>query len=216
MTDCAHTRMLTVSRQLGSGGESIARAAAEALGFRYFDSEVITRAAEEAGASEDLVSEAEHIPSLRRRMLQALAANPGLSAAGWFQPAQAAPGLFMTSADYRRFIEDVVREIAAEGNAVILGHGGQVLLSDRWDTLKVLVTGSSERRALRVQGMLETHDHALAEKTLCDWDAGRRAFYDHAYHIDWLSPLNYDLCLNTDHMSEAEATETVVDSARRR
>jgi cytidylate kinase len=182
--------MVTVSRQLGSGGEAVAQAAAARLGFRYFDSEVITRAATEAEVSEDLVSQAEQIPSLRQRMLQALAANPGLSAAGWFQPAEAAPGLFMTSADYRRFIEDVVREIATEGEAVVLGHAGQVLLHDRWDTLKVLVTGSPEQRAQRVQGMLETHDHALAEKTLTDWDAGRRAFYDRCYHIDWLSPVN--------------------------
>lgn len=216
MTDCSHTRMITLSRQLGSGGESIARATADALGFRYLDSEIITRAAEEAGASEAVMTQSEHIPSLRQRMLAALAGNPGLSAAGWFQPAQAAPGLFMTSALYRRFIEDVVRDVAAEGQAVILGHGGQALLRDRWDTLKVLVTGSPERRALRVQGMLETHDHDLAEKTLCEWDAGRRTFYDHAYHIDWLSPLNYDLCLNTDHMTEAEAIETVVEAARRR
>lgn len=208
--------MITVSRQLGSGGETIARATAAELGFRYLDGEIITRAAEEAGASEAVMSQTEHIPSLRQRMLAALAGNPGLSAAGWFQPAQAAPGLFMTSALYRRFIEDVVRAVAGDGQAVILGHGGQALLRDRWDTLKVLVTGSAERRALRVQGMLETHDHELAAKTLCEWDAGRRAFYEHAYRIDWLSPLNYDLCLNTDHMSEPEAIAAVVDAARRR
>jgi cytidylate kinase len=95
-------------------------------------------------------------------------------------------------------------------------RGLQVLLRERWDTLKVLVTGSPEKRAQRVQSMLETHDHALAQKTLCEWDADRRAFYDRCYHIDWLSPLNYDLCLNTDHMSEPEAIATVVEAARQR
>lgn len=216
MMQCDHIRMVTVSRQLGSGGESIARAAASELGFRYLDDEVITRAAREAEVPADLVSQAEHIPSFRRRMLQALAANPGLAAAGWFQPAETAPGPFMTSAVYRRFIEDVVREIAAEGHAVILGHAGQALLRDRWDTLKVLVTGSPERRAQRVQAMIETHDHALAEKTLVEWDNGRHAFYDRCYRIDWLSPVNYDLCLNTDHMTEPEAVQAVVDAACRR
>lgn len=216
VTDCNHIRMVTFSRQLGSGGEAIAQATAAALGFRYVDREVITRAAQDAEVPEDLVSDAEHIPSLRRRMLQILTANPGLAAASWFQPASVAPGPFMTSAVYRGFIEDVVREIAAEGDAVILGHAGQFLLRERWDTLKVLITGSPARRIHRVQAMLETHDESFAEKTITDWDSGRRAFYDRCYRIDWLSPTNYDVCLNTDHMTETEASELIIGAARRR
>lgn len=200
----------------GSGGEDIAQASAAELGFRYVDHEVIERAAREAGVSEEAVSEAEHIPSLRKRMLQALTANPGIAPTSWYQPGPATPSLFLTSAHYRRFIEGVVREIAGDGEAVVLGHAGQVVLRDRWDTLKVLVTGSTEKRVARVKQRLATEDHAEAEKALAQSDDDRRCFFDRCYHAEWLSPLNYDLCLNTDHMTIPEAVEAVVAAARRR
>ena len=61
---------ITVSVQLGSGGFTIARSIADRLGFRYYDWEVTSQAAEEAGVSAEVLASAERVPSLAERIME--------------------------------------------------------------------------------------------------------------------------------------------------
>lgn len=208
-----HIRVVTFSRQVGAGGESIARATAERLGFRYVDREVIDRASEAAGVTPELVENAEHFPSLKARMLASLTSSQGLMALSWFTPAPYVPNPLYTSERYRALVQDVIKEVAKEGEAVILGHGGQVILRERWDTLRILVTGSDHLRILRVQERMETGDPEPARRHVEQSDQERATYFDHVYGLDWLSPKLYDLCINTDHWSIEEAVGLVVSAA---
>ncbi len=208
-----HIRVITFSRQVGAGGESIARASAERLAFRYVDREVIDRAAEAAGVTPELVDSAEHFPSLKERMLASLTSSPGLMALSWFTPAPYVPNLLYTSARYRVLVQDVIKEVVREGDAVILGHGGQVILRDRWDTLRILVTGSDHLRMLRVQERLETNSPEAARRYVEQSDQERATYFERIYGMEWLSPKLYDLCINTDHWSLQQAVDLVVSAA---
>jgi len=81
-----HTNVISISRQVGSAGEEVASAVAQALDFRLIDYQVIQAAAEDAGVSPETVSEAEHTPSLMTRILEALAKNPTMPVAAWADP----------------------------------------------------------------------------------------------------------------------------------
>lgn len=214
-----HTRMVTVSRQIGSGGEEIARRVAKQLGFRYLDREVTERAAHDAGVDPEAVSEAEYIPSLKKRMVSALAANPGLLAFAWFAPGPYLSNPLYTSGRYRMLIESVVCELAREGGAVILGHGAQAILKDRWDTVKVLVSGGDERRILRLRAAGEEGGQLspeAARRIMEASDAERHAYFDRVYGLQWLSPKLYDICISTDHMTPEEAANIICDAAAAR
>ncbi len=207
-----NTRVISVVRQVGSAGEEVAQSVAQKLGFRYIDYQIIQDAAREAGVSAETVSEAEHTPSLMTRILEALARNPSMPVAAWADPVPLSTSPLITSTDYRTFVEDVIRDLAAQGNCLIVGHAAQVILKDRHDTLRVLVTGSTQFRVRRVMSGMAV-DEKTALKTVEKTDAERVDYFKRFYDTGYLSPWTYDLCINTDHMSPAQAADLIAHAA---
>ena len=207
-----NTRVISISRQVGTSGEEVARQSAERLGFRYIDYQVIQTAAREAGVSAETVSEAEHSPSLLTRILEALARNPSMPVAAWADPVPLATSPLYTSTDYRTFIEDVIRDVAQEGSCLIVGHAAQVILRERFDTLHVLVTGSPAFRARRIMAGMGV-DEKAALKTVERTDNERLDYFRRFYDTGWLTPCTYDLCINTDHLNPEQSAELVVQAA---
>jgi cytidylate kinase len=205
--------IVTFSTQMGSGGSRIGRAVAEKLRFRYYDWEVISQAASEAGVSPEVlaIATSERPPGFFERMMARLA---GLGAGEDPSSETASPRLsMMNSEDYRQFLEHVVQELGAQGDAVIVNHSGQVILRDLPGVLKVLVTGGFERRVAR---LAETQGRPpdAARKTVEDSDRQRSDYFKRVYHIEWLSMSNYDLALNTDRVSAELAADMVATAAR--
>ncbi len=210
-----NTRVISVSRQVGTAGEEVALALSKKLNFRFIDYQVIQDAAQEAGVSPETVSEAEHTPSLMTRLLEALARNPSMPVAAWADPIPLAASPLYTSTDYRKFAEDVIREMADQGECVIVGHAAQVILRDRLDTVRVLVTGSNSYRARRIRagmGVDEKGALKIIEKT----DNERLDYFRRFYETGWLTPCSYDLCISTDHMNPEQAAEMVAKAAELR
>jgi hypothetical protein len=204
--------IVTVSRQTGSQGEELGRAVASALDLPYFDHEIIARAARVANVSEQTIEQAERVPSLLTRMIEALGRYP----AG-FELAEAAPGLgaipTLSSDAYRAFIEQVIRGLAEGAGAVILGHGGQVILRGHPDAVHVLVCAPLEQRVRAVAAAEDVSiEEARRRVKLADQD--RAAFFQRYYQVNWRDGANYDLTLNTGRMPLSTAVEAVVCVAR--
>jgi hypothetical protein len=200
--------VVTFSNQLGADGVAIARAVAAKTGFRYYDWEIISQAAAEAGVSPEVVAvaEMERSPNLIERILHRLGTFGEAE-----EPSAAAPAArmsIMTSDDYRQFIEHVIRGLADAGEAVIVNHAGQAILRDRPAVLKVLVRGSQEIRAARLAGRQGiAREQALAN--VRQSDSQRSDFFRRAYHMDWLSAAAYDVTLNTDVVATDLAADFV-------
>jgi cytidylate kinase len=208
---------VTFSVQLGSGGFAIARAVAEKLGYRYYDWEVTSQAAEMAGVSPDVVQQAERVPGFLERIMRRLSTAPALTAEeAVLEPAPAvmvSAVQSLTLDDYRQFIERVVRELADKGEAVIVGHAAQAILRERPGVFKVLILGSLRRRSERLaaeQGV--SVEQAMA--TIKQSDKDRAELFKRAYHIDWLDAAVYDLCINTDSVPVDVGVEFVSAAAR--
>ena len=107
-----NSRVISITRQVGTAGEEVAAATAERMGWRLVDYQVIQRASQEAGVSVEAVTEAEHTPSLVTRILEALARNPSVPVAAWADPLPLATSPLATSTDYRQMIEDVLKDVA--------------------------------------------------------------------------------------------------------
>ncbi len=210
-----NTRVISISRQVGAAGEEVARAVATQVGYRLIDYQVIQEAAREAGVSPETVSEAEHTPSLLTRILESLARNPSMPAAAWADPVPLAASPLYTSADYRKFVEQVIRDLADQGECVIVGHAAQVMLRNRRDALRVLVTGSPEFRATRIMAGMSV-DEKTALKTVERTDNERLDYFRRFYDTGWLTPCTYDLCINTDSIPPEHAADLVVSAARSR
>ena len=205
--------VVTFCTQMGTGGSRIARAVAEKLRYRYYDWEVISQAANEAGVSPEVlaVATSERLPGFFERMMTRLA-GLGTGEEMSSGPAPPRPNL-LTSDDYRQFLERVVRELGNRGEAVIVNHSGQVVLRDTPGVLKVLVTGSHDRRAARLS-QAQGAEPVATLKLIEDSDKQRADYFKRLYRMDWLSMSNYDLALNVDHVSPDLAVDMVAAAAR--
>src|SRR5215211_2206540 len=130
--------ILSVARQAGAQGETVGRAVAERLGWAYVDREIITQAAAMARVSEATIEQAERVPSLLTRMMEALGRYPS-----GFELAEAIPGAPhvppLTSEAYRSLIEQVVHQLEETTDAVLIGHASQAVLRGSRRAVHLLV-----------------------------------------------------------------------------
>lgn len=210
-----NTRVITIARTVGSLGEEVAREVARRLGYRYVDYQIVQQAAQEAGASPEAIAEAQQAPSLLTRLLETLARNPSMPETVWANPAAPIDSPLYTSGDYRRFVEQVITDVADQGRAVILGHSAQAVLRGRTDVLRTLVTASLDHRVRRVMDAMGI-DAKEAEKVIKRSDHERIVFMDRIYELGWLSPEDYDVCVNTDHLNPEQVAELVIKAAELR
>ena len=108
---------------------------------------------------------------------------------------------------YEELIIDVIRETAEAGNAVIVAHGAAIPLAKTEGVLRILVTASPETRAARVAA--EAHGEMRAKKLVEDSDAARAEFFKRFYKVASEQPTHYDLVINTDRLSPADAAALV-------
>jgi cytidylate kinase len=205
--------VITVARQMGSGGDLIGAEVAQTLGIHLLDHQILHAAAEAAGVAPETMQQAEAAPNLIERMLEYLGQHTGgldpltdFSMEGAFTPALAADS-------YRTVIEQVIRKTAAETDAVILRHAGGVVLRDVPYVLRVMICAPARVRIDRLQ----QHEHLSgveAERRIREDDKSRTDFFQTYYKVNWLNPALYDLCINTANFSDKAAVDLIVQSQR--
>lgn len=210
--------VIALSVLVGSGGYAVAHHVADRLGFRYYDWEITSEAANRAGVAPSDVIAAERLPGFLERMMVRLGAVSAMSienSSGFADPSPAVWNTALqslTSDDYRLVIEHVIEELAERGSAVIVGHAGQYTLRDRPRVLKVLITGSVKLRTRRL-ALEQGVDQVQAEAMVKQSDRDRRELLKRLYHFDWLDSAMYDLSLNTDHLSVEYAADVIAAAA---
>jgi cytidylate kinase len=196
-------RIICVSHLTGAEGEAVARGVAERLAFRYLDEEIIETAAEWVDLDPSVVGDVERRKSLMTRITesmrgQSLPTRP--DASGQSRSGTAALRQMPTDEDLRVLITDAIREAAQEGDIVIASHAASVVLADRKDALRVLVTASQRTRVGRIAGARNL-DARQAEKVLAEEDAARADYLKRFHGIELELPIHYDLVVNTDDLT---------------
>ncbi len=203
--------VVTVSRQLGSGGRVVGRLVADKLGIAYVDHEIVSRAALLAGVSEEALGEAdERRPSLLTYIADLLARYPTAAELG-IPTVDVEPPLSQDT--YRKLIEDVIRDVASKGSAVIVGRAGQVILKDHKWALHVHVVAPFERRVQQTMNR-EGLTRVEAEKRVRESDRDRGGYTRTYYKADWDDPLLYHLVVNTGRLDVETAANIIVDASR--
>lgn len=225
--------VVTLSRQMGSGGEEVARRVAEALGLQVVDRARLQQAAEEAGvprvAFEELTYEGRR--TLVEEMLRILQAMPAIPVApqasrheviGPFRlpfggvfasPIPSAQSIAEAMERYVEIVGMVVRDLAETGNVLFLGQGSQAILRDHPGALHVLVVAKFHHRVAAVAEALELTQRE-AERRVRANDRARADFLRRHYRLDWLAPEHYHLVLNTSLLGWEAAVQVVVAAAK--
>lgn len=172
--------VITISRQLGSLGDEVAEEVAKRLGFRVVCRELINQAARRAGAPEMALAAIDDLGLLDLR--------PSHRARKAYQAA----------------VRSVMIELAGEGQVIIVGRAGQVILGDWPDVLHIKVMAPIELRAERVAHAQKISMEAARSQVETS-DASRRSYLRRYYHVRWDNPELYDLIVNTARLEPDQA-----------
>ena len=220
--------ILTLSRQLASDGDAIARGVAQALGLRVVDQGVINQAAIEAGvprvAMEELGYEGRR--SLVERMLRIVYGMPAIPTTlePAFKDAAVAPAMLgsflsplhrpmsVSMREYVRVVGMVIRNLAHGGDVIVVGRGGQMVLRDMPGVLHAQVIAPFARRVAILER--EEIDRRQASARLRASDLARADYLQRYHGANWLDPMLYDLLINTDHLPLPVAVAAVVGACQ--
>ena len=173
-------RVITISREFGSGGRTIGKKVAEELGIPCYDSELLQKIAEESGFDENYIKDAgEYAPG------------------GFLASAFSHRGAGPNNADYLWEIQyKIITELAEKGPCVIVGRCADYILRDKADCLKVFVHADLRFRAERIVKEYGERD-VSPEQRLKDKDKRRAAYYRFYTDMKWGHAQNYDITLNS-------------------
>jgi cytidylate kinase len=181
--------IITISREMGSGGIPIAHMVAEKLNYKLIDGEAIMEAANSYGLSPEAVEQADEKPPH-----------------------------FVDTLDSKQFldlhlIELIILEAALKGNVVIYGRGGQDLLKDISSVLRTRIIAPFEDRVER-WAEREWLDPDRARYLVRKSDQQRAGFIKYYFDRNWDDSVYYDLIINTQRLSEETAVNIICDSIK--
>ena len=180
-------KTLTISRELGSLGTLIAQMVAERLDYRLVWREVINKAATQVGSPEIALAEIDDLGLLGLR-----------------------PSEHAFKA-YHQAVRSIIEDLASEGEVVILGRAGQVILQDNPTVLHVKILAPRNLRIERIatrRSIISEAARAQIEQS----DRTRRCYLRRYYDVDWRDPELYDLVINTLRL-DPNAAATVIEKA---
>lgn len=178
-------RIITISREFGSGGRFIGEEVAKKLGIAYYDKNIIGQIAEKSGLSPEYIQENAE-----------LSPKKGLFA-------YAFSGRDITGKSVEDMVYETQRNIilglAEKEPCVIIGRNADYILKDRDDVLNVFIHGDMPEKIKRITGLYNVKEKE-AVKTMADTDKRRRTNYNFYTDQNWGKASNYTLCLNSSQL----------------
>ena len=196
-------KIITISREFGSGGRTIGHKVAEALGIPFYDKELVEHIALESGFAPKFIEEhGEH--------------SPGKSLFSYAFAPQGVPGVMngLSTADFLWNIQcNVILQLAEKGPCVIVGRNADYILKDREDCLHAYIHADLAYRADRIVRLYGESEKS-PEARLQEKDKRRRVNYQHYTGRTWGTAQNYDICLNSSTIGIDACADIIVSMVK--
>ncbi len=186
-------RIITISREFGSGGRTIGKMAAKRLGIRCYDNELIQKIAQESGFVEEYIrEEGEHAPQGNWLASSFIGWN-------WNGP---------TNQDRLWTIQrNIILDLAESESCVIVGRCADFILRDK-NCLTVFIHSSMEKRALRIVNEYGERSES-PEQRLKNKDKRRAAYYRFYTDMKWGKAQNYHIALDSGELGLEKCTDII-------
>lgn len=184
-------RVITISRQFGSGGHSIGKSVAEQLGIPYYDKEILDRIVAETGYAPGFVEKTSEYATSNNSLLWNLVMKYSSSHVPEENPADV---IYFAQAK-------IIKETAEKESCVIVGRCSDYVLRDREDCLHIFICSDKHSRAKRIMENYEDTGKPI-EKRIDDKDTRRKIYYSHYTDRVWGAPENYHAVLNSGALGE--------------
>ena len=189
-------RIITISREFGSGGRFIGEEVAKKLGVAYYDKDIIGKIAEQSGLSPEYIQENAELSPKKGLFAYAFSGRDitGKSVGDMVYEAQ----------------RKIIMEIAEKESCVIIGRNADFILKDRNDVLNVFIHGDMPEKIQRIIDLYNVEEKE-AVKMMADTDKRRMTNYNFYTEQKWGKASNYTLCLNSSQLGYDRCEKIILD-----
>ena len=189
-------RIITISREFGSGGRFIGEEVAKKLGIAYYDKNIIGQIAEKSGLSPEYIQENAELSPKKGLFAYAFSGRDitGKSVEDMVYEAQ----------------RNIILELAEKEPCVIIGRNADYILKDRDDVLNVFIHGDMLEKIKRITGLYNVKEKE-AVKMMADTDKRRRTNYNFYTDQNWGKASNYTLCLNSSQLGYDKCESIIIE-----
>ncbi len=189
-------RIITISREFGSGGRFIGEEVAKKLGIAYYDKNIINEIAEKSGLSPEYIQENAELSPKKGLFAYAFAGRDitGKSVEDLVYEAQ----------------RKVILELAEKESCVIIGRNADYILKDRDDVLNVFIHGDAPEKIQHITRLYNVEEQK-AVKMMVDIDKRRMANYNFYTNQKWGKADNYTLCLNSSQLGYDRCEKIIME-----
>ena len=189
-------RIITISREFGSGGRFIGEEVAKKLGIKYYDKEIIGQIAKESGLAPEYIKENAELSPKKGLFAYAFTGRDisGKSVEDMVYEAQ----------------RKVILDLAEKEPCVIIGRNADYILKDRDDVLNVYIHGDMPEKIQRITHLYNVGEQE-AVKMMADTDKRRMANYNFYTNQKWGKADNYTLCLNWSQLGYDRSEKIIME-----
>ena len=220
--------VITISRQIGSGGDEIVERLCQVLSYQPFDKRLIVQAAAESGLSEqeasairfdDFSDDNRKVTSFLDRLLNRNVVV--FQGRVWKDPSKGGSAFEEVSLSEEAvvaLVEHAIRSAHKQGNCIIVGRAGQVILKDKPDAIHIRIEAPMEQRIQLIKEQIR-QERLVFDATIDtrreaqDWITGRDEasadYLSRFYSAQWDDPLLYHLVINTGKVRIDQAVEII-------
>lgn len=192
-------RIITISREFGSGGRFIGEEVAKKLGIAYYDKSIINEIAEKSGLSPEYIQENAELSPKRGLFAYAFAGRDitGKSVEDIVYEAQ----------------RKVILDLAKKEPCVIIGRNADYILKDRDDVLNVFIHGNMPEKIQRIRRLYHVGEQEAA-KMITETDKRRMTNYNFYTERKWGKASNYTLCLNSSQIGYDRCEKIIMECSK--
>ena len=192
-------RIITISREFGSGSRFIGEEVAKKLGVAYYDKDIIGKIAEQSGLSPEYIQENAELSPKKGLFAYAFSGRDitGKSVGDMVYEAQ----------------RKIIMEIAEKESCVIIGRNADFILKDRNDVLNVFIHGDMPEKTQRIIDLYNVEEKE-AVKMMADTDKRRMTNYNFYTEQKWGKVSNYTLCLNSSQLGFDRCERIIMECSK--
>ena len=189
-------RIITISREFGSGGRFIGEEVAKKLGIAYYDKNIINEIAEKSGLSPEYIQEKAEL-------------SPKKGLFGYAFAGRDITGKSVEDMVYETQ-RKVILDLVEKEPCVIIGRNADYILKERDDVLNVFIHGNMSEKIQRITRLYNVEEK-VAVKMMEDTDKRRMTNYNFYTDQKWGKASNYTLCLNSSQLGYDRCEKIIVE-----
>ena len=203
--------VITINRELGSGGRTVGRKLAEKLNVAFYDKALINELKKKFKLDTEQIEKLKSGKSdwWREFINSAMYMGQGMNEMWYYQRMTGQEGYLVTSSDMFKMDKEILTQVAAEDSCVIAGRNGFSVFADHPNHLSIFIQAPLEYRIQRIMGK-QNLPREEAEKVIKKVDDMRESYVKKYSGTSRYDTRNYDLVVNMEGKTEDEVVELIL------